>query len=60
MELLDFFGNNTGATPMLFDQVARITITGFQQGQAIPEPATMMMLGAGLAGLFAARRRRKV
>lgn len=59
MELVDFFGENTGATPMLFDQVARITVTGFQPGTEIPEPATMMMLGAGIAGLFAARRTRK-
>ena len=59
MELLDFFGNNPGATPLLFDQFARITITGFQEGQAIPEPATMLMLGTGLVGLFAAKRGRK-
>lgn len=57
VELLDFTANNPGATALLFDQMARITITGFQPA-AVPEPATMVLLGTGLTGLFAARKRR--
>ena len=59
MQLLDFFGNNTGAEPLMFDQVARVSVTAFQPGAAVPEPATLIMLGTGLAGLFGARRIRK-
>lgn len=57
VQLLDFSGSNLGASPVLLDQMARITITGFQAGQAVPEPATMLMLGSGLVGLFAARKK---
>jgi PEP-CTERM motif len=58
MELLDFSSFNAGETPLLVDQMARITVTDFQLAQAVPEPATVMMLVTGLAGLFATRRRR--
>lgn len=59
VELVHFFGNNTGATPLLSDQMARLTVTGFQPGQAVPEPVTIVTLGTSLVALFVGKRIRK-
>jgi hypothetical protein len=32
---------------------------GFTVGEAVPEPLTLSLFGAGLAGVFAMRRRKK-
>jgi len=61
IELLDFLGINSTASTQLYDQTARVTITSFTPGvsAAVPEPATMIMLGSGLAGLIISKRRRR-
>lgn len=60
IQLVDFFAVNTTSAPQLYDQLARITVTQFTPGAATPtpEPATMLLLGTGLAAVGAARRRK--
>jgi hypothetical protein len=64
IELLDVLADNTTNVSQFFNQNARITITQFTPGaapSAVPEPATLLLLSTGLAGVIgAARRRRRV
>ncbi len=52
-----FDNNDFGAFLSTITGPGVITIGG--QAQAIPEPATMALLGTGLFGMYAARRRQK-
>jgi hypothetical protein len=58
-ELLTFIANGTANGPpiALLDSVT-ITQTGTGTKSSVPEPATLAVLGFGVAGLYAARRRR--
>lgn len=51
-------GANAGRFETLASQDFRITVAGTQV-QPVPEPATMLLLGTGLAGVVAAVRRRR-
>jgi PEP-CTERM motif len=50
-------GDDANAINVLGAQEFTITVTGGDQ--LVPEPATMLLLGSGLAGLAAARRRKR-
>jgi hypothetical protein len=60
IELVDFLAINGTASTQLYNQSARITITSFTPGvTGVPEPATMLLLGSGVAGLIISKRRRR-
>jgi hypothetical protein len=43
--------------PVLFSSDADFAVGAFRYGQVVPEPLTWLLLGAGLLGLAALRRR---
>jgi hypothetical protein len=55
------FTSNVGISSLTFGAPGAgryATLDNFVVGRAVPEPGTMAIMAVGLAGLFAARRRR--
>jgi hypothetical protein len=49
------FSQPTPLNPLYFDN--ELDIVGFQVGSVVPEPASLAIVGAGILGLIASRRR---
>lgn len=58
IELLDFQATNADFFSQFYSQFARVTITQFTPAP-VPEPATLLLLGTGLAGAACAARKRR-
>jgi hypothetical protein len=54
-----FLGMNAQSTNFEPDGSPTVTFTNFEVGQTVPEPATLALLGLGLAGIGWSRRNRR-
>jgi hypothetical protein len=57
-ETLKFIANGNSGPPIALLDSVTITQTGTGTKSSVPEPATLAVLGFGVAGLYVARRRR--